>query len=1352
MNPTPIHPLVRQGTHQRERLLQALIPANLKLDDRTLADLIALVGQLATHIRYWPDSNTLPPPNDPENPEPTWEKFWQTDATPLLAVLAATDLVDLRSRYRSQELAYLRAEEDTATNTAKPDAVKPDDLLARLVQQIYDAARLTSDVYKKLPATHPLKAEFGRLIGEKLREPLRQLIAYHKGVATADLLKQYTNEKFIDDDKNKQPWGLASANEFRNGIQLQRPNNTDREPLWRLFLTFYGVLSVMVAKTGKSFQYALQSRSDHPPHVTLLLSFLHLFRYVQSDLNALPEKHLLFYYQDVLRLQQRGAIPDRTHVVFEMAQNLERYRLLAGTLFRGGTDRLSQERLYALETETVISKAKLVEQKSIYFLKNSPVTPIVQAKNATGLSARGVYEKLTGKMKRLENAQTDLTTAQPIVAGAVSDTNSKLSPATEQLARWETEKETYEARPGLLIASPELWMEQSEGRRITLTFDEDISALPLSIQLSTADSLHTIDNEVDEATAQGFDQFIEKQVIDNDDSHEAPNTLAGQEPAFLKSGKSVFIYLPASFPALKPYRDNPDSLLTRIQHPFMLLQPRNPQDYGDLKDFSFNSVRLQTASRGIKKLTLQLGDTEYPANADIPLVGATADVVTSYLYLSTPEISLKTIPVKPADLTLPTLKVGTADVLQSPEMWKNGAWVPLTGTPESIPNYDYTGGPLHYSPNSEQTFLRVKVVIPKPATNKDPVNTVKIAPESILFSYVSTGVPVNVAAFSADDNDVIHRFYYYLPFGGLVTVKKGPVSMAPNYLIPSFDVLLATTSVPAAGGEDADGNLLLGFENLVPNQTLSVLFRMQEGTGNPDKIAPEIVWSYYRENLPVRLPQHYILIDETDGLSRTGIIRFQIPTDITTGIMAVPGEKNRLDLCWLMASATEAPAEDIAIEALPLIDHIHAQAATVVFQNHKNTLEHLVNGLPANTISQLRTRDVNVRKVIQPYASAEGRLPESTDALAYYRRISERLRHKQRAITVWDYERLVLEEFPKIAVVKCLPHTEKDDLTAPGYVTLAVIPNPDVLTGEGRFYPSVGTGDRKAIAAYLNRHNSFFVSGVGGFVPCCCHDDDETPATEEKPCGCPPKSRLQVVNARFEPVRLQVCVRFYKGKDIPLHKKLLNDALKLFLAPWTRTGGPPVAFGVTIKTTQLLRFLENLDYVDVVMSIKVKHFASKEEMLTDEPGKPWAVADSLQPFTARSVLTTYVNILDEANPNALDHEINVLDIGDPCHCSACVEEALIAWIKGPVDSSATPLKAFLDKLVDSGELVGQKVDFDPATLATKVADELAKEFNGAAYWFKLDAETNPTTISLALATHPHAPFVKRDVIKPPILP
>ena len=81
---------------------------------------------------------------------------------------------------------------------------------------------------------------------------------------------------------------------------------------------------------------------------------------------------------------------------------------------------------------------------------------------------------------------------------------------------------------------------------------------------------------------------------------------------------------------------------------------------------------------------------------------------------------------------------------------------------------------------------------------------------------------------------------------------------------------------------------------------------------------------------------------------------------------------------------------------------------------------------------------LSLKKVKQPNPSFGGKKQEEDTQL--YQRSSERLRHKQRAITSWDYERLILQEFPEVYRLKCLNHYRYDSGSvsnvSAGYVTL----------------------------------------------------------------------------------------------------------------------------------------------------------------------------------------------------------------------------------------------------------------------------------------------------------------------------
>jgi hypothetical protein len=104
-----------------------------------------------------------------------------------------------------------------------------------------------------------------------------------------------------------------------------------------------------------------------------------------------------------------------------------------------------------------------------------------------------------------------------------------------------------------------------------------------------------------------------------------------------------------------------------------------------------------------------------------------------------------------------------------------------------------------------------------------------------------------------------------------------------------------------------------------------------------------------------------------------------------------------------------------------LID-VFTQAVETHFDDHQNAASHFDKALAAGNINKLLNPVPQVSRVSQPFASFDGKHAEI--GKEFYTRVSERLRHKQRAITGWDYERIILDRFPSIYKIKCIGHTD----------------------------------------------------------------------------------------------------------------------------------------------------------------------------------------------------------------------------------------------------------------------------------------------------------------------------------------
>lgn len=411
--------------------------------------------------------------------------------------------------------------------------------------------------------------------------------------------------------------------------------------------------------------------------------------------------------------------------------------------------------------------------------------------------------------------------------------------------------------------------------------------------------------------------------------------------------------------------------------------------------------------------------------------------------------------------------------------------------------------------------------------------------QEVVVSYVAKEVVSIGSTKESDFVDSAITLFHEKPFGHAVEhaylrelhkTPKTPVESCS--LVPRMNY----------GGE-----LYIGLENAKPLQTVSLFVQLLEGSENPlaesfDK--DEIRWEVLCSDFWKPLNSIAIKMNEIDNFLKSGLVRFEIPKEATD-------DNIQLDqgLIWVKAIMPKS------FDSVCRVLEISAQGAMAEFVDNGNELSHLEAGLPAETISKLEDRIPSVKSVVQPYNTFDGK-PEETDA-AYYKRVSERIRHKNRAIMLWDYENIVLQEFPDIYRVKCLNHTNSKSLLAAGSVTLAVVPD---TVGKNMFnilQPRVSKAYLNKIKAYVSQLTSLHVN-------------------------------LDVINPQYEEVMIYIHVKFYDQFDKSLYERELNQDLKKFLSPWAFEEAKNVEFGVTLHQSVLIDYVERLPYVDYITSIKME--------------------------------------------------------------------------------------------------------------------------------------------------------------------
>lgn len=400
----------------------------------------------------------------------------------------------------------------------------------------------------------------------------------------------------------------------------------------------------------------------------------------------------------------------------------------------------------------------------------------------------------------------------------------------------------------------------------------------------------------------------------------------------------------------------------------------------------------------------------------------------------------------------------------------------------------------------------------------------------------------------------------FVPPASTVTGTKTAVlkeSKSKSVRLPS--PLLQPTSLE-------EGALLIGLSQLQPLQSLLLLFQVVENSADAEIPKAKLRWHYLADNSWHAFEEHQIAGDTTDELTTSGIVELSIPEGINRNNTILPPE-----LHWLKVSVTRNAG------AVSRLINVHAQAARVTFQDNANDPAHLEKPLAAETIAKLEAADSALKSIHQLYESFGG-LPAETP-LNFYTRISERLRHKGRAIAQFDYERLILDAFPAIYKVKCVNHTDRDYQLHPGHVLISVVPDFTKLKAVDRLEPKVTLARLEEIKRYLEERNTAFV--------------------------CAADTTLHVLNPDYQKIAVDFEVRFMPDVTaVDFHLRKLREAIIRFLSPWAYEDGAEINFGGKMYKSSILNFVEEQPYVDYVAHFKMmRHDATQDlnEIEADNP-------------------------------------------------------------------------------------------------------------------------------------------------------
>jgi hypothetical protein len=1229
------------GTSQDGRPLKALDFEYVKIDERSFEDLLVFASGFSRLINYYNLSNKI---------EGDWSDFLN-DETVILASMIDSDPGKIEIDFKK----YLYK----ADLFNRPE--KKIFYLKKCFSEIYSISLRFQYWFQKLKAIESftlsesnVKQEVENAIISKLGDALGRLKSLSLSIESEAGLNIPLQ---LDFNRFEPIWllnGLEANNRFIETTDVKNRFSIVTSELETIFQAFYETLLYLKMKASDYMTQSLQ-KDNHYPEVALFLAFLKLFKIAQGDINNISKRHLEFYYAEVLKQEPIKAKTDKLYLTFQPYDGIPFADIKKDTEFLAGEDEAGNDILYLAEEDLQVNRARIEKVRNVFIDKNK-------------INVRGTEKTIYTKILSLDIPMDNLT----------RNPDEKIKPKTyaafgeNQEGKGLFEKTMDNAQMGFVVNSPVLFMR--EGHReisISLRFSTESYQAFLKVLEDLSYSEKTKEDELFvkifleafniQITAETGWLTISRYVIFRENEL---NTLKvefdidSSEAAIIAFSKEIHKgYFSESLPLIR-FDLNCDSYI----YPYTLLN-----------QLILDEISIETKVSGVKNLVLynnigQLSpDSPFYPFGPIPHTG-------SYLLIGNNEIfqkSLDSLTINVDWFDLPKHNSGFSGHYKEYELdmdntsfearlsiLDGGRWIPeeeeqqnmklfrskdnplktepspkVTLSDKSVlnniyipnlklaPNYNAIKENLVYTNTSRRGFIKLELSSPEHAFAHDVYPSIlsdvtiknsktafiKIANpkiqelpkapyapqiKSISLDYTSSAIiSLRDRSRKIDDTDLRGEVYHVHPFGEQLVYPD--TSKQQTKLIPDYTY---------------EGAMLLGFTELYPPQTVSFLFEMHDEYSISSEQDPAVIeWYYLANNEWHYLKPSRILKDETNGFMKTGIIKLEIPQDINRNNTILDNS-----YFWIRATALKN------VDTVSRMVSIYSQALSATLRKDPMPVgKHLEHPLQAFSINRSVNNIEGIQTVVQPMDSFEGQANENQDR--YYIRVAEKLRHKQRAVMAWDYERLVLDKFPEIYKAACLPNMNSQKLDAPGSVLVVVTPYSNKISNSKEPIASSET---------LYQIKNYVQSFISPFV------------------------KLEVRNPSYERIRIICSVKFIDGYNYGYFLQKLNEELNRYLSNNILYDQPNVALGGKINTSDILSFMRTLPYVDFITKFSMvqaaRDFSGKYVLLdtareTDhkaflQASKPWSV---LVPAIEHQITV----LSDKMEERSLQAGIDMLELG-----------------------------------------------------------------------------------------------------------
>ncbi|WP_456459300.1 hypothetical protein [Reichenbachiella sp.] len=1199
INDSVIRSAVGTSQSQRENLL--LYPDKVQLDERTMPEMLSYMEKVSRQFWYYDE-------NDEKKGD--WSDFFKTDMISLLAIISDwrfeedyRDILSLVSGIRNNSANGLTNDEVDA-NAA---------MYWKIFSTIFQAVVRVNEFYKVFTQyyiDHQFQVYLKQIIWQKFSFSLKDVYSCYYYVLNKGFI---TDKEKIDNQFKK----LSKLDVIWNFDPF--PDTTKRSmPAFKSLREFleavnqsarsaYHLIQAIVNESRKQFYINFDS-GETAPHISLMCGFLKAYQNQQRALNGLTERHLDFYYQDILDFKMAGAKPDSAYLLLKLDEKYQPVKVQKGSTLSGGADGDGQAIVFGTNEELIVTGSEISQYLTCSWGNN-------QALGGGQIKAfqKPVLDQVTNSYNSFSMYGDAVTNTQKLPLGfAISSPDLTLAGGHRDVHVALSLLKISDEHSKLLgkdispllklqITGKKGWLTLEPGKSFIKSSSNSIS---LNFCLSLKDTDPSIVAYNTKVHGSGFSSSwpIMKVVLLN-------KSLSGILSKSSLSGFTINSFV-TELPATSLHTVSGSSSPNTLVMPF----GKSPSVSNKLYIGSYEPFVKKTS-----QLVLNLGWVNLPCDADFINY---YDQYNSYLS--------KYDPKKNTEVPSPYFQ--KSNFKSQLYYLNNGVWksngegllfkddkdglkpIPSNPCKNSNPNLpnqpdatltyssyclatsitpDYTLDPnVLYTGHNESGFVAIELTKPslsfgnsiypqvvsmvtlnnttlaaemakkskKPGCFTRTVQRAKNALYKVFSSKVTDtssqvvltfqpppGKPfvpkvkdITLSYKSACDVDLLapkeNQFYHIHPYGNqMVQLSEGTANkgapLIPNYSSPGF--------------------AFLGFKNLTRSSILTLFLAVENRLGSDISSSfPELKVDLLTDN---NWSACKVLSDGTFGLNKMGILKIEILDEPSNTSSIMPGK-----LYWLRVAGSQNEVKNCR---LTMVGTNAVMAARVIGANNtKNDL----NDLSAGKITKFTQPEQGISKVTQPFDSFGSVNPETKSI--FRQRVANRIAHKQRLVSIQDYENAILQRFNELYEVKAASKIWGGGKS--NEVKISVIPWTEKSDGVRMFQPICS-------ANLLEEINAFCLPIV------------------------PPNISLDVCHAQFEHLYFGINPVFKSEEDTNQLRDKLGSELMRFLSPWVKENTLSYK-SRCLYTNDIIQFLSSRSYL---LSFSQLTIYLENEMLYGESKK-----------------------------------------------------------------------------------------------------------------------------------------------------